>query len=56
MWGRSNGFAQAGLFEGEGEGRELAREKGDDLGYFWGREEDGVDAVDYTVGSELSYH
>jgi hypothetical protein len=53
MVGFGDGFEETGFFEAEVEGAEFA---GEELDYFeggWGWEEDGVGAVDYTVGAEL---
>lgn len=46
-------FEEIGLLKSEEEGRELAGKERDDLGGGWWGEEDGVDAVDHTIGSEL---
>lgn len=46
-------FEETRLLEAELEGGELAGEERDDFCGGWWREEDGIDAVDDTVGSEL---
>jgi hypothetical protein len=48
-----DGFEEAGFLEAELESAEFGGEKGDDFEGFRWREDDGVDAVDYAVGSKL---
>lgn len=48
-----DGFEETGFLEAELESAEFGGEEGDDFeGCRW-REDDGVDAVDYAVGSKL---
>jgi hypothetical protein len=44
---------ETGLLEAELKGAEFGGEELDDLERWWRWEEDGIDAVDYAVGSEL---
>ena len=48
-----DGFEETGFLEAELESAEFGGEEGDDFEGFRWREDDGVDAVDYAVGSKL---
>lgn len=53
MWCVCEGFVEARLDECEFEGAEFAGDELDDfVGWGW-REDEGVDTVDYAVGSKL---
>jgi hypothetical protein len=53
MGGGRDGFEETGFLEAELESAEFGGEEGDDFEGFRWREDDGVDAVDYAVGSKL---
>ena len=48
-----DGFEETGFLEAELESAEFCGEEGDDFEGFRWREDDGVDAMDYAVGSKL---
>jgi hypothetical protein len=48
-----DGFEETGFLEAELESAEFRGEEGDDFEGFRWREDDGVDAMDYAVGSKL---